>query len=117
MNHSTIWQKQFGIFTACGSCSQLHEGSNDWLAQVRVFVSNDSGRPPALAINNLIIDRGEYFNWDALIDEVFYKDNRSLVHNTIRDARLNLEEFQEVKLPPAEQLTAQYMEACDAITE
>ena len=117
MSHATIWHKQFGIFTACGSCNQLHEGSNDWLAQVRVFVSNDSGKTPALAITNLVIDKGEYFNWDALIDEVFYQDNRSLVHNTIRDARLNLEEFQEVKLPPAEQLTAQYMEACDAITK
>ena len=117
MNHSTIWQKEFGIFVACGSCSQLHEGSSDWLAQVRVFVGNDSGRPPALAVNNLIIENREYPSWDALIDEVFYKDNRALVHNTVRDARLNLEEFQEVKLPPAEQLTAQYMEACDAITK
>ena len=63
------------------------------------------------------IMRDVNFGWDALIDEVFYEDNRSLVHNTIRDARLNLEEFQEVKLPPAEQLTAQYMEACDAITK
>ena len=81
---STIWQKQFGIFTACGSVSQLHEGSNDWLAQIRVFVSNDSGRPPAVAVNNLVIDKGEYFNWDALIDEVFYRSEERRVGKECR---------------------------------
>ena len=116
MSHATIWQRQFGIFTACGSVDQLRDGTNDHVAQIRVFVSNDSGRPPAVAVNNLVIGNHEYESFDELMDDVFREDNRALVHNSIREARMNLEEFQEVKLPPAEQLTSQYMEACDAIT-
>ena len=51
-----------------------------------------------------------YKNNDELAEEVFDKDVHDLVHESLKQARASLNYLKDVKAPPREQLTSQFME-------
>ena len=51
-----------------------------------------------------------YKDYDGIKDEVFEKDTHDIVHDALKTARASLNYLKDVKAPPREQLTSQFME-------
>ena len=51
-----------------------------------------------------------YKDYDGLKKEIFEEDHQSIVHEALKEARASLNYLKDVKAPPREQLTSQFME-------
>ena len=51
-----------------------------------------------------------YNDYDGLKKEIFEEDHQSIVHEALKEARASLNYLKDVKAPPREQLTSQFME-------
>ena len=51
-----------------------------------------------------------YKDYDGIKKEVFEEDTHDIVHEALKEARASLNYLKDVKAPPREQLTSQFME-------
>ena len=73
----------------------------------QVLIQSDAGRSIGFS-NQDYIDSGAKIIGEA--EEVFDKDVHDLVHDSLKEARASLNYLKDVKAPPREQLTSQFME-------
>ena len=123
-----IWDKDYGPFRAFGyvapedidveeifddDASKLNMfhlkediayGKKIWVqAQVKVYCKGiELG---AGSMGGLL-----YNDYDGLKKEIFEEDHQSIVHEALKEARASLNYLKDVKAPPREQLTSQFME-------
>ena len=123
-----IWEKDYGPFRVFGyvepedmdvedifddDASKLnmfhikHDieyGKKIWVqAQVKVYCKG-------VELGSANIGGLLYKDYDGLKKEIFEEDHQSIVHEALKEARASLNYLKDVKAPPREQLTSQFME-------
>ena len=123
-----IWEKEYGPFKAFGyvapedidveeifddDASKLNMfhlkediayGKKIWVqAQVKVYCKG-------IELGNFSIGGLLYKDYDGLKKEIFEEDHQSIVHEALKEARASLNYLKDIKAPPREQLTSQFME-------
>ena len=123
-----IWDKDYGPFRAFGyvapedidvedifddDASKLNMfhlkediayGKKIWvMAQVKVYCKG-------IELGDASMGGLLYKDYDGLKKEIFEEDHQSIVHEALKEARASLNYLKDVKAPPREQLTSQFME-------
>ena len=123
-----IWDKDYGPFRAFGyvapedidveemfddDASKLNMfhlkediayGKKIWVqAQVKVYCKG-------VELGSANIGGLLYKDYDGLKKEIFEEDHQSIVHEALKEARASLNYLKDIKAPPREQLTSQFME-------
>ena len=121
-----IWEKDYGPFRAFGYVApeeidvaeifendadnvdeirnDINNGDKVWVwAQVKVYCKG-------IELGDSSIGGLLYKDYDGLKKEIFEEDHQSIVHEALKEARASLNYLKDVKAPPREQLTSQFME-------
>jgi len=121
-----IWEKEYGPFKAFGYVApeeidvadifdqgadnldeirhKINMGDNVWVwAQVKVYCKG-------IELGDASMGGLLYKDYDGIKKEVFEEDTHDIVHEALKEARASLNYLKDVKAPPREQLTSQFME-------
>ena len=121
-----IWEKDYGPFRAFGYVApeeidvgeifehgadvvdeirdDIYRGKKVWVwAQVKVYCKG-------IELGDSSMGGLLYKDYDGIKKEVFEEDTHDIVHEALKEARASLNYLKDVKAPPREQLTSQFME-------
>ena len=121
-----IWEKDYGPFRAFGYVApeeidvgeifdhgadvvdeirdDIYRGNKVWVwAQVKVYCKG-------IELGDASMGGLLYKDYDGIKKEVFEEDTHDIVHEALKEARASLNYLKDVKAPPREQLTSQFME-------
>ena len=121
-----IWEKDYGPFRVFGYVApeeidvgeifehgadvvdeireDIYKGKKVWVyATARVFCKG-------VELGDSSIGGLLYKDYDGIKKEIFEEDTHDIVHDALKIARASLNYLKDVKAPPREQLTSQYME-------
>ena len=124
-----IWEKDYGPFRAFGYVApeemdvaeifddhafdspnvdeirtDILNGKKVWVyATARVFCKG-------VELGDASIGGLLYKDYDGIKKEIFDEDTHDIVHDALKTARASLNYLKDVKAPPREQLTSQFME-------
>ena len=121
-----IWEKDYGPFRAFGYVApeeidvgeifdhgadvvdeireDIYKGKKVWVyATARVFCKG-------VELGDSSIGGLLYKDYDGIKKEIFEEDTHDIVHDALKEARASLNYLKDVKAPPREQLTSQFME-------
>ena len=122
-----IWEKDYGPFRAFGYVApedidvaeifdedagyhidglrnDINNGDKVWVqAQVKVYCKG-------IELGDASMGGLLYKDYDGIKKEVFEEDTHDIVHEALKEARASLNYLKDVKAPPREQLTSQFME-------
>ena len=124
-----IWEKDYGPFRAFGYVApeeidvgeifdadafdspnvdeirtDINNGDKVWVwAQVKVYCKG-------IELGDSSMGGLLYKDYDGIKKEVFEEDTHDIVHEALKEARASLNYLKDVKAPPREQLTSQFME-------
>ena len=121
-----IWEKDYGPFRAFGYVApeeidvgeifehgadvvdeireDIYKGKKVWVyATARVFCKG-------VELGDSSIGGLLYKDYDGIKKEIFDEDTHDIVHDALKIARASLNYLKDVKAPPREQLTSQFME-------
>ena len=121
-----IWEKDYGPFRVFGYVApeeidvgeifehgadvvdeireDIYKGKKVWVyATARVFCKG-------VELGDSSIGGLLYKDYDGIKKEIFEEDTHDIVHDALKEARASLNYLKDVKAPPREQLTSQFME-------
>jgi len=121
-----IWEKDYGPFRVFGYVApeeidvgeifehgadvvdeirdDIYKGKKVWVyATARVFCKG-------VELGDSSIGGLLYKDYDGIKKEIFDEDTHDIVHDALKIARASLNYLKDVKAPPREQLTSQFME-------
>ena len=121
-----IWEKDYGPFRVFGYVApeeidvgeifehgadvvdeireDIYKGKKVWVyATARVFCKG-------VELGDSSIGGLLYKDYDGIKKEIFDEDTHDIVHDALKTARASLNYLKDVKAPPREQLTSQFME-------
>ena len=121
-----IWEKDYGPFRVFGYVApeeidvgeifehgadvvdeireDIYKGKKVWVyATARVFCKG-------VELGDSSIGGLLYKDYDGIKKEIFEEDTHDIVHDALKIARASLNYLKDVKAPPREQLTSQFME-------
>ena len=124
-----IWEKDYGPFRAFGYVApeeidvgeifddhafdspnvdeirtDINNGDKVWVwAQVKVYCKG-------IELGDASMGGLLYKDYDGIKKEIFEEDTHDIVHDALKIARASLNYLKDVKAPPREQLTSQFME-------
>jgi len=121
-----IWEKDYGPFRVFGYVApeeidvgeifehgadvvdeireDIYKGKKVWVyATARVFCKG-------VELGDSSIGGLLYKDYDGIKKEIFDEDTHDIVHDALKEARASLNYLKDVKAPPREQLTSQFME-------
>jgi hypothetical protein len=121
-----IWEKDYGPFRVFGYVApeemdveeifendadnvdeiraDIRMGDKVWVwAQVKVYCKG-------IELGDSSMGGLLYKDYDGIKKEVFEEDTHDIVHEALKEARASLNYLKDVKAPPREQLTSQFME-------
>ena len=121
-----IWEKDYGPFRVFGYVApeeidvgeifehgadvvdeireDIYKGKKVWVyATARVFCKG-------VELGDSSIGGLLYKDYDGIKKEIFEEDTHDIVHHALKIARASLNYLKDVKAPPREQLTSQFME-------
>ena len=121
-----IWEKDYGPFRAFGyvapeemDVEEIFENDADNVDEIRADIRmGDKVWVYATArvfckgveLGDASIGRLLYKDYDGIKKEIFDEDTHDIVHDALKIARASLNYLKDVKAPPREQLTSQFME-------
>ena len=123
-----IWEKDYGPFRAFGYVTpedmDVEEIFTDDASKLNMFhINQDIAYGKKLWVIARVdvwcqgVELGSrniggllYKDYDGIKEEVFEKDIHDIVHDALKEARASLNYLKDVKAPPREQLTSQFME-------
>ncbi len=121
-----IWEKDYGPFRAFGyvapeeiDVAEIFENDADNVDEIRNDINNGdkiwvyaTARVfcKGVELGDSSIGGLLYKDYDGIKKEIFNEDHQSIVHDALKEARASLNYLKEVKAPPREQLTSQFME-------
>ena len=123
-----IWEKDYGPFRAFGYVApediDVEEIFDDDASKLNMFhLKEDIAYGKKIWVQAQVkvyckgIELGDasmggllYKDYDGLKKEIFEEDHQSIVHEALKEARASLNYLKDVKAPPREQLTSQFME-------
>ena len=123
-----IWEKDYGPFRAFGYVApediDVEEMFDDDASKLNMFhIKHDieyGKKVWAIATAKVYckgVELGSrniggllYKDYDGIKKEIFEEDHQSIVHEALKEARASLNYLKDVKAPPREQLTSQFME-------
>ena len=120
-----IWEKDYGPFRAFGYVApeemdvaeifendadnvdeirhKINMGDNVWVqAQVKVYCKG-------IELGDSSMGGLLYKDYDGIKKEIFEEDTHDIVHDALKTARASLNYLKDVKAPPREQLTSQFL--------
>ncbi len=121
-----IWEKDYGPFRVFGyvtpeemDVGEIFDKTEDGFDKLRQDVNN--GNKIWVCATARVFCKGVelgdssiggllYKDYDGLKKEIFEEDHQSIVHEALKEARASLNYLKDVKAPPREQLTSQFME-------
>ena len=127
-NEELIWEKEYGPFKVFGYVApeemDIAEIFDDDASKLNMFHLRQDieyGKKIwVMAIAKVYckgVELGDasmggllYKDYDGLKKEIFEEDHQSIVHEALKEARASLNYLKDVKAPPREQLTSQFME-------
>ena len=126
LNGELIWEKEYGPFKAFGyvapeeiDVAEIFENDADNVDEIRNDINNGDKVWVWAQVKVYCkgIELGDssmggllYKDYDGIKEEVFEKDIHDIVHDALKEARASLNYLKDVKAPPREQLTSQFME-------
>jgi len=123
-----IWEKDYGPFRAFGYVApediDVEDIFDDDVSKLNMFhLKEDIAYGKKIWVQAQVkvyckgIELGDasmggllYKDYDGLKKEIFEEDHQSIVHEALKEARASLNYLKDVKAPPREQLTSQFME-------
>ena len=121
-----IWEKDYGPFRVFGyvapeemDVEEIFENDADNVDEIRADIRmGDKVWVYATArvfckgveLGDASIGGLLYKDYDGIKKEIFDEDHQSIVHDALKEARASLNYLKDVKAPPREQLTSQFME-------
>ena len=121
-----IWEKDYGPFRAFGyvapeeiDVGEIFENDSDNVDEIRADIRmGDKVWVYATArvfckgveLGDASIGGLLYKDYDGIKKEIFDEDTHDIVHDALKIARASLNYLKDVKAPPREQLTSQFME-------
>ena len=126
---SRLWEKDYGPFRVFGYVApeeidvgeifddhafdspnvdeirtDINNGDKVWVwAQVKVYCKG-------IELGDASMGGLLYKDYDGIKKEIFEEDTHDIVHDALKIARASLNYLKDVKAPPREQLTSQFME-------
>ena len=121
-----IWEKDYGPFRAFGyvapeeiDVGEIFENDADNVDEIRTDILNGDKvwvwaqvkvYCKGIELGDASMGGLLYKDYDGIKEEVFEKDIHDIVHDALKEARASLNYLKDVKAPPREQLTSQFME-------
>ena len=121
-----IWEKDYGPFRAFGyvapeeiDIAEIFENDADNVDEIRNDINNGDKvwvwAQVKVYCKGIELGDGSmggllYKDYNGIKEEVFEKDIHDIVHDALKEARASLNYLKDVKAPPREQLTSQFME-------
>ena len=121
-----IWEKDYGPFRAFGyvapeeiDVAEIFENDADNVDEIRKDINNGDKvwvmAKVEVYCKGIELGAGAmggllYKDYDGIKKEVFEEDTHDIVHEALKEARASLNYLKDVKAPPREQLTSQFME-------
>ena len=121
-----IWEKDYGPFRVFGyvapeemDVEEIFENDADNVDEIRADIRmGDKVWVYATArvfckgveLGDASIGGLLYKDYDGIKKEIFDEDTHDIVHDALKEARASLNYLKDVKAPPREQLTSQFME-------
>jgi hypothetical protein len=121
-----IWEKDYGPFRVFGyvtpeemDVGEIFENGADNVKEIREEILNGDKiwvcatakvYCKGIELGDSSIGGLLYKDYDGLKKEIFEEDHQSIVHEALKEARASLNYLKDVKAPPREQLTSQFME-------
>ena len=121
-----IWEKDYGPFRVFGyvapeemDVAEIFENDADNVDEIRADIRmGDKVWVYATArvfckgveLGDASIGGLLYKDYDGIKKEIFDEDTHDIVHDALKIARASLNYLKDVKAPPREQLTSQFME-------
>ena len=121
-----IWEKDYGPFRAFGyvapeeiDVAEIFENDADNVDEIRNDINNGDKVWVYATVKVYCkgVELGDasmggllYKDYDGIKKEIFDEDTHDIVHDALKIARASLNYLKDVKAPPREQLTSQFME-------
>ena len=121
-----IWEKDYGPFRVFGyvapeemDVGEIFENGADNIKEIREEILNGdkiwvyaTARVfcKGVELGDASIGGLLYKDYDGIKKEIFDEDTHDIVHDALKIARASLNYLKDVKAPPREQLTSQFME-------
>ena len=121
-----LWEKDYGPFRAFGyvapeeiDVAEIFDNDADNVDEIRADIRmGDKVWDYATArvfckgveLGDASIGGLLYKDYDGIKKEIFDEDTHDIVHDALKTARASLNYLKDVKAPPREQLTSQFME-------
>jgi len=121
-----LWEKDYGPFRVFGyvapeemDVGEIFENGADNIKEIREEILNGdkiwvyaTARVfcKGVELGDASIGGLLYKDYDGIKKEIFDEDTHDIVHDALKTARASLNYLKDVKAPPREQLTSQFME-------
>ena len=121
-----IWEKDYGPFRVFGyvapeeiDVAEIFENDADNVDEIRadIRMGDKVWVQAQVKVYCKGIELGDssmggllYKDYDGIKKEIFEEDTHGIVHDALKEARASLNYLKDVKAPPREQLTSQFME-------
>ena len=121
-----IWEKDYGPFRAFGyvapeeiDVAEIFDNDADNVDEIRNDINNGDKVWVYATVKVYCkgVELGDasmggllYKDYDGIKKEIFDEDTHDIVHDALKIARASLNYLKDVKAPPREQLTSQFME-------
>ena len=121
-----LWEKDYGPFRVFGyvapeemDVGEIFENGADNIKEIREEILNGdkiwvyaTARVfcKGVELGDASIGGLLYKDYDGIKKEIFDEDTHDIVHDALKIARASLNYLKDVKAPPREQLTSQFME-------